>query len=198
MSSGSESMSDIDKIISAITDNDWERFHKAVMNTKDLDVRAQSWWTPLTFAAFSGRMRMVKELIHRGALVNYADTEGDTSVFNAARGGHTDVVRVLVESKADAHKPNNSGITPLHMAACYGHMAIVKYLVEECHTDINTKDDGDASPIEYARFNKNHVIAQYLEQQIVLQVIMKHINMFPFYKDVAKIIVQYLPFPQVK
>jgi len=104
-------------------------------------------------------------------------------------------LRVLAEYKADFKWVEDDGRTALHQCAAWGKMAHVKCLVEECHIEINTKANDGHTPISDARRYGHHDIAQYLEQQIVLRVIMKHIDMFPFYKDVVTIIVQYLPYP---
>jgi len=162
-------MSGVDEIIAAIGDNDWEMFQRAVLNTKNLNDRDDGGWTPLGLAAFYGRKRMVKELIRRGALVNYADKYGSRPVHMAALEGYTELVRVLVELKADAHKANSYGWTPLQAAAYNGHMAIVKCLVEECHTEINTRNyDGD-TPISYAKHCRHKDVVIYLEQQLIVK-----------------------------
>jgi len=162
-------MSGINEITLAIEANEWKRFQRAVLNTQNLNDIDDYGFAPVIYAVLFGRTHMVKELIRRGASVNYADADGDTPVFMAAREGYTDLARVLVELKADAHKANNDGETPLHGAAGRGHMAIVKYLVEECHTEINTKDKYGGTPISDAKQHVNKDIANYLEQQLIVQ-----------------------------
>jgi len=162
-------MSAIDKITGAIAVNDWEKFHAAVINTKNLNDTDTHGRTSLTLAAYYGRTRMAKELIRRGALINYADKYGSTPVYWAAKWGHTDLIRVFVEMKADANKPNKRGVTPLHISAFNGYMATVKYLVEECHTEINTTTDFDTTPISDAKRRGHKDVADYLEQQLVVR-----------------------------
>jgi len=65
---------------------------RAVINTQNLNYTYE-FYTPLGRAARFGRARMVQELIRRGAFINYADKLGDTPVYCAALGGHTDLVR---------------------------------------------------------------------------------------------------------
>jgi len=50
------------------------------------------------------------------------------------------------------------------------------------------------TPISDVKARGHKDIVQYLKQQLVLRVIMKHMNMFPFWKDIPTIIVQYLPY----
>jgi len=72
-------MSDIRKIRVAIQANDWDEFHKALslINTQNIDdTFGLVGWTPLGYAAYHGRTRMVQALIRKGASINYADSNG--------------------------------------------------------------------------------------------------------------------------
>jgi len=161
-------MSSREKLRDAIFYNDWDKFHRAVINIQNLNYTHGA-YTPLGYAALHGSTRMVQELIRRGAFINYADSSGETPVYCAAQGGRTDVVRVLVGLKADPNKANIGGRTPLHTAANNGYMTTVQYLVEECHCEINTKDNDNTTPISDANRRGHANISDYLKHQLVVR-----------------------------
>jgi len=101
------SMSGIDEITStlntlhhAIGGNDWERFQRAVLtvNTQRLNDTNDNGWAPVVYAAYFGRTRMVKELIRRGALVNYYTwlRSYSPSFLNGIRQGLINIMKLSI------------------------------------------------------------------------------------------------------
>ena len=83
------------------------------------------------FAAYKGRLPMVRELLDRGANINARDHEGETALIRAAFWGHLAIVRLLLERGANANARTYEGWTPLMYAADSGHLAIVRELMNK-------------------------------------------------------------------
>src|SRR5574337_1022092 len=71
----------------------------------------QSGWTPLMYAAYSGRADMVALLLEKGADVNARAPNQSTSLMLAARNGHMDAVRLLLKAGAETDLKNDQGFT---------------------------------------------------------------------------------------
>jgi len=70
--------------------------------------------TPLHLASEIGDASLVETLIQDGgAFVNVTDDVGETPIFYALRGHHSDVVKKLVDCKANLFTRNEEGETPL-------------------------------------------------------------------------------------
>ena len=67
---------------------------------------------PLAMACFMGHAEIVRELILRGAKVNFADNRAPTSPLSMAlRSGKTEVVKVLIELGAELPPGVKTGLT---------------------------------------------------------------------------------------
>jgi len=70
--------------------------------------------TPLHIASEIGDSALVESLIQEGgAFVNVTDDVGETPLFYALRGHHSDVVKKLVDFKANLFTKNDEGESPL-------------------------------------------------------------------------------------
>jgi len=79
-----------------------------------IDVYDTNSITPLHIAAEIGDTIVVESLIiDGGAFVNVIDDVGETPLFYALRGRHSDVVKKLIECKANPIVKNDDGETPL-------------------------------------------------------------------------------------
>jgi ankyrin repeat protein len=67
-------------------------------------------------AAKEGNLKLVKELVSKGADVNAKDKYGRTPLHYAAKEGHLDVVKFLVSKGADVNAKDEKGNTPLDAA----------------------------------------------------------------------------------
>jgi ankyrin repeat protein len=67
---------------------------------------------PLAIACFMGHPEIVRELVMRGARVNFPDNRAPTSPLSMAiRGGKKDVIKVLIELGADIPQNMATGLT---------------------------------------------------------------------------------------
>lgn len=87
----------------------------------------------LVTAAREGNLRMVSELLGRGADVNAGDTEwgyvSDTALHHAARRNDVALAELLIERGADPNARGRTGYTPLHVAAGLNRAAMAQWLI---------------------------------------------------------------------
>ena len=67
---------------------------------------------PLAMACFMGHAEIVRELVLRGAKINFKDNREPTSPLSMAlRGAKTEVIKVLIELGAEIPEGVNTGLT---------------------------------------------------------------------------------------
>ncbi|MDR0327432.1 MAG: ankyrin repeat domain-containing protein [Planctomycetaceae bacterium] len=112
-------------------------------------------------AALWGRIKIVKNLVSRGADVNAKDDYGFTPLYGAAVQGHVETVQFLVSKGAKVNTKNKDGDTPLLGATKGGYVEIVKFLVSK-GADVNVKDQFGSSPLNYAAWSGHVEITKLL------------------------------------
>ena len=97
--------------------------------------------TLLSAAAGKGKVEMVKELMKRGANVNWKDTQGATALMIAAKEGHRSVTVVLLKHSAiNFDVQSNDGSTALIYAAQDGQEGCVTLLLRAgANTELRDK-----------------------------------------------------------
>lgn len=88
--------------------------------------------TALHAAAWHGKEKCTRTLLHLGAEVDAQDSCGRSALFQASRcGGRTGckVMRELLHASADVRIASYDGDTPLHVACRYGHVRAVHLLL---------------------------------------------------------------------
>ncbi|KAG8742053.1 hypothetical protein FRC10_002079 [Ceratobasidium sp. 414] len=120
-----------------------------LLDAKDADDR-----TPLHWAASSGAIEIVHDLISRKAAIDPKDNSGWTPLMIAASAGHENVVQELLGAGANASAANDKGLTPLHRAASAGHDAFLTILLNPPEgrpkTRLNTGDRLGNTPLHLA------------------------------------------------
>jgi ankyrin repeat protein len=96
---------------------DMVRVQSLLVGQADLQARDDHGNTALHWAALHGDVRLVKELLKRGALATATNNAGATPLLYAV--GSVDSVRVLLDHGAEVNRVSNFGITPLIAAASY-------------------------------------------------------------------------------
>ena len=81
----------------------------------------------LMLASSEGHLEVAKDLLNRGADVNYALQHGQTALMVAAYEGRVGVVRLLLERGADATR-SACGMTAMDLALAKKHAAVVSVL----------------------------------------------------------------------
>lgn len=89
-------------------------------------------YTPLAYAAYQGRDRMIQFLIKRGAKVNIGSNPGyvyvNTPLMMAAMQGHKSAALLLLRAGADARVRVVNGHTAAELAAKYNGRSLVPLL----------------------------------------------------------------------
>ncbi|XP_053213387.1 kinase D-interacting substrate of 220 kDa B-like isoform X2 [Panonychus citri] len=103
----------------------------------------------LMVAAESGNLRIVQELIRRGADLNYQDLDDWNTLITATKEGNLDIVTELVEAGATLDATDMGGWTPLLWASYKGCLDIAKVLLKK-GASANVFDNNNMTPLIYA------------------------------------------------
>ncbi|KAK3323976.1 hypothetical protein B0T19DRAFT_427410 [Cercophora scortea] len=97
----------------------------------DVNITGGNWdESPLVNAANFLPVTSIRELIMKGADVNYADSDGDTALITAARRGDADVVMELLQHGADVMHVTKHGINAMQSAFINSEMDCVRILMD--------------------------------------------------------------------
>ena len=92
----------------------------------------------LVRAAESGNLRVLKEMLKKGADVNRRGSDYKTPLMVAAEHGNIEAMRVLIQAGADVNRFIGVWDTPLKYAVKYNHLECVSLLIE-AGTDVNRR-----------------------------------------------------------
>jgi hypothetical protein len=122
----------------------------------------------LRFAAKSGNIERLQDLVQRGGDPGSATSYGNTALHIAAIEGHLGVVRELLEGnkKVSATALTSRGESPLHYAAQWGRFEVCRYLVDQagCDQGLFEEDLLGYTPIDYAQFRGFPQVYDYLHK----------------------------------
>ena len=83
-------------------------------------------------ASSQGNLKVVREQVELGALVNQADEYGWTPLHHAARDDHDNVVEFLISRGAQVDATTkDKDWTSLHLAAFWGNMNAIRVLLDK-------------------------------------------------------------------
>ena len=83
----------------------------------------------LMIAASYGDVSLVRELINRGADVNFKNERGETALMEAGETGNIDIIRLLIDSGANVNEKSKQNFTALHKALSYRKIEAVDFLL---------------------------------------------------------------------
>jgi ankyrin repeat protein len=84
--------------------------------------------TPLHWAAFRGRRKVVAVLLREGAEVNTTNNDGRTPLMLAAGRGHDKVVQMLLDNGADATSVDTDGRAAVDYASLKGYRRVTRLM----------------------------------------------------------------------
>jgi hypothetical protein len=82
---------------------------------RDADVNKPG-WTPLHYAATSGQLTIMKQLLDHYAFIDAQSPNGTTPLMMAAMYGSTEAVKLLLDEGADTQMKNEQGMTAIDFA----------------------------------------------------------------------------------
>jgi len=111
-------------------------------------------------------------LISNGSVVNQSDSKGYTPLHHAARQNLRDVADLLLSKGARINavtsRSGGSGLyagdTPLHLAVAFNAGSVVELLVSR-KADLNIRNRGGMTPLQYARTFKRDELYKYLKKR---------------------------------
>ncbi|KAI2741901.1 hypothetical protein DTO012A1_4463 [Penicillium roqueforti] len=117
--------------------------------------------TLLHMAAAANLKDLIEPVVSDIQDVAIRNTDGDTALHLAARGGHVTAGKILRRKGADQEAKSHSGKTPLYEAASGGHTYFVKWLLEE---DVNVKIGGSGGALQAASLGGYESLVEILLQ----------------------------------
>ena len=105
----------------------------------------------------------VKDLIAKGANINFPDQDGNTALILAASNGNKEIVDELISNTADINRQNNNGDTALITATRKANIRVyndIAIKIIDSGADVNIQDDdGNTALIIAAATKGNNEIA---------------------------------------
>ncbi len=131
--------------------------------TKAIDENSQLYFTPLHWAAWTGKLSIVERLLAAGAWVDKPDLSRSTALHYAAFSGHTAIVDILLAAGASVTATDLSGNTALHKAAHSSEASITEKLLR-AGAEINATEHNGATPLHLAcQYPRPMVVQKLLE-----------------------------------
>lgn len=97
--------------------------------------------TPLILAARNGNAKVITLLLQNGALVDAADSSGNTALHYASAYGWIECAEILIKASANVNSSSNWKLTPLNVAMLKSHFGMVRFLLSQPNVDVNCKDE---------------------------------------------------------
>ena len=106
----------------------------------NLNLQTKDGNTPLSMAAVTGNVPVLKQLLHAGCNLNLAENNGATPLHIAAYQGHVAVTAHLISARCNIDQKSKDGSTPFNYSTSQGHEAISKLLIAaRCNVDLQDK-----------------------------------------------------------
>ena len=152
------------ELYAAIAADDFAALKDAMENSSPDLLDPERGVSPLHFAAWQGRARMLQYFIDKGIDVDTPDASGRTPLYAACWSGKEETVRALLDQKAIVDFPNANGATPVMGAARIGHAGIVEILLN-AGANLNATDKHGHGILEYAAAGGRDEIVDLLNER---------------------------------
>ncbi|KAK9847080.1 hypothetical protein MYU51_020478, partial [Penicillium brevicompactum] len=117
--------------------------------------------TPLSWAAQSGRARIVQLLLQSSPREDDMDEGGRTPLSRASENGHEAVARLLIDNGANVNDSDKDGWTPLQRALKNGYEAVARLLIDK-GANVNDSDQDGWTPLQRALKNGYEAVTRLL------------------------------------
>jgi len=104
-------------------------------------------------------------LIKHGAIVDFADFDGNTPFVIAAASEGIETMKVLFKNGADVNKKNKKGEGALFFSCRFGHMNSMRILIEEMKCDLKGKNFEGVSNLACCLMNDQGEVFDYLKEK---------------------------------
>ncbi|XP_048242601.1 uncharacterized protein LOC124148037 [Haliotis rufescens] len=133
---------------------------KHLLSDSNINQRGMNGLTPIMFAAFNGHNSVFDFLESAGADLSLVDTDGDSLLHLACRGGNITIVKHLL-SDSNINQRGMNGLTPIIIAAFKGHNSVFDFL-ESKGADLSLVDTTGNSLLHLTCLGGNMTIVQHL------------------------------------
>lgn len=106
----------------------------------------------LKAAALKGSIEASRRALKNGAAIDFAGSDGRTSVVIAIANGKTGTAKFLIQSGADVNRLDASDSSLLHVAAQANSPVMLRYLLalKKFNVDVNLRNKFDQTALDYA------------------------------------------------
>ena len=101
-------------------------------------------------AALKGELSIVKDILAMHNTILMPDEDGQTPLFAACIGNHSEIVNVLIDSGYDMNHQDNEGKTPLHIAFENHAPEFAQTLITQFTADTEVRDKYNWTPLHTA------------------------------------------------
>lgn len=164
--SKSSSQMDIEKLISAVIENDLQQVEDLLKNKKinpNANIQGSIFHTRPLFMAMRKDIAIARCLLAHNTNVNGTNTDLSTALHMAAEDGANDKLDLLLQYNAAVNPQDNKGNTPLHCAAINNHVyCVTRLLAKEANPEI--PNIYEETPLDFARKYKCTEVIRILIQ----------------------------------
>jgi hypothetical protein len=157
----SEKISEIALSLCDFTGSDLYKAWSSIWRYNRYDFRAFTNPSSLTVASFLGFEVVAKQLLEKGADLEFNNDGYGTPLSVAAENGHEAVVKQLLEKGAEIDSRDDYGWTPLSRAASNGEVAVAGLLLEK-GADPEIKKNSGQTLLSVATETGHEAIVHYL------------------------------------
>ncbi|XP_048244341.1 serine/threonine-protein phosphatase 6 regulatory ankyrin repeat subunit B-like [Haliotis rufescens] len=134
-----------------------------VMSPSNINSRGEYGWTSVMLAAVTGHQSVFDLLVSNQADLTLVDTDGDSLLHLACRGGNTAIVQHVM-SPSNINSRGEYGWTSVMLAAVTGHQSVFDLLVSN-QADLTLVDTDGDSLLHLACRGGNTAIVQHVMSQ---------------------------------
>ena len=136
------------KLLEAAKNGDLIKVQTALEKGANPNTKDEYGWTPLHWAAFWGRVKIVKLLLECGADPKAKDNIGLTPLHIAAQEGRVKIVKLLLECGADPWIADNGGHIPLDYAKDSAIRSLLESALRNSYSEVPRMQVNEAARVD--------------------------------------------------